>query len=278
MVDFLNKYKVNAIYWVPTSYTIIVKSGILDKRVPQFLRKMLFMGEVMPTSVLNVWRRAIPDAMYANLFGPTEITDTFVYYIVDREFSDNEPLPIGKPYRNVDVLILTEDDKQCTIGETGELCVRGSKIGLGYYNDPERTAAMFTKNPLNMAYPELIYRTGDLGYLNERDEIMYKGRKDFQIKHAGQRLELGEIETCASAVDGVDLCACVYDYNVKRIVLFYSGIAEPNILTDALKTKLQPYMVPGLVTKLDAMPCNANGKIDRAKLKEMMAMKNTQEN
>jgi amino acid adenylation domain-containing protein len=267
MIEFLNKYKINTIYWVPTSYNIIAKSGILDVSVPKHLRRLWFVGEVMQNSVLNIWRRALPDAQYVNLFGPTEITDTFLYYIINRDFDDGEPLPIGKPHKNVDVLILNEQNQLCRDGETGELCVRGIKISPGYYNDPERTEKVFQQNPLHNDYREIIYRTGDFGYINEYGEIMFAGRRDAQIKHLGYRIELGEVETAASAVDGVDMCACVYDYDKKNISLFYTGTADEKYVAKELELKIQRYMLPGFVKKLEALPRNANGKIDRLALK-----------
>jgi len=266
MVDFLNEKKVNAIYWVPTSYNIIAKSGIFKKRIPQYIKRCYFVGEIMPNSVLNVWRNAIPDAQYANLFGPTEITGTFIHYIIDRKFSDDEPLPIGKPYRNVDVLLIKDDNTAAKNGEIGEMCVRASKNSFGYYNDLDRTSVVFTQNPLNMKYPELIYRTGDLAHYNERGELMFNGRVDFQIKHAGHRIELGEIEVAAGTIDGVDMCACIYDSDHQKIILFYSGKPDPQDITEALKANVQNYMVPGQVAKLDALPRIPNGKIDRVTL------------
>ena len=267
MVDFLNEMKINAIYWVPTSYNIIAKSGIFKKRTPQHLKRCYFVGEIMPNSVLNVWRKAIPDAQYANLFGPTEITGTFLHYIVDREFKDEEPLPIGRPYSNIEVLLIKEDNTAAKTGEIGEMCVRASKNSFGYYNDLERTAAVFTQNPLNTKYPEFIYRTGDLAHYNERGELMFNGRVDFQIKHAGHRIELGEIEIAAGTIAGVDMCACLYDSDNQIIILLYCGIANPKAITESLKTKVQSYMVPGQVTQLDTLPRTPNGKIDRVTLK-----------
>jgi amino acid adenylation domain-containing protein len=270
MVDFLNENEITHIYWVPTSYNIVAKSGIFDKRAPRYLKWCGFVGEVMPNSVLNIWRKAVPNAHYANLFGPTEIAGTCSYFKVNREFSDDEPLPIGEPYRNVDVFLLTEDGHEANPGEIGEICVRSSKIGFGYYNDPELTAKAFTQNPLNAAYPESIYRTGDLAHYNERGELMYDGRKDFQIKHAGHRVELGEIEVAAGSVDGVETCGCVYDGEYQKIVLFYSGAAEAREIKDALKSKVQPYMIPADVRKLDTLPKTSSGKISRTDLKAML--------
>lgn len=100
---------------------------------------------------------------------------------------------------------------------------------------------------------------------------MFVGRKDFQIKHAGHRVELGETECVAAAVEGVEMCACVYDSDRQVIVLFYTGALEPSQLRHALKEKLQPYMVPGKVYHRDALPRTAAGKIDRVSLKKEMS-------
>lgn len=158
-VEFLCKYRCNTIYWVPTSYSIIAKSGVFEKQIPENLSQCFFVGEVMPNSVLNIWRHYFPNAKFVNLFGPTEITDTFLYYVVDREFDDNEPLPIGKRYDNCDVFLLNDDNTPTKDGDIGELCVRGIKVSGGYWNDPEKTAGVFIQNPLNRYYREFIYKT-----------------------------------------------------------------------------------------------------------------------
>jgi amino acid adenylation domain-containing protein len=269
-VDFLNEHQCDTIYWVPTSYNILAKSGIFGAKIPEYLRNCFFVGEVMPNSVLNVWRRVLPGARFVNLFGPTEITGTFVYYAVDREFADDEPLPIGKRYDNCDVFLLNEDGGLTNPGETGELCVRGAKISGGYWNAPEKTAEVFIQNPLNPYYREFIYKTGDLAYLNERGEYMYAGRRDFQIKHAGHRIELGEIEAAAGLVAGVDLCACVFDAQANVIVMFFSGDADEKSIRDGLRGKLQDYMIPDRFVKLDRMPRTGSGKISRADLKGLL--------
>lgn len=269
-VDFLNKYKCNTIYWVPTSYNIIAKSGVLEKRVPENLSHCFFVGEVMPNSVLNVWRKYLPNAKFVNLFGPTEITGTFIYYEVDREFNDDEPLPIGKRYENCDVFLLCDDNTPTQTGEVGELCVRGAKVSNGYWNDPEKTAEVFIQNPLNPYCRELIYKTGDLAYLNERGEFMYVGRKDFQIKHAGHRIELGEIEAAVNSVESIELCACVFDRTNNVLVLFYVGNVEINVIKTALKGKLQDYMIPDRIEKIENMPRTGSGKISRTDLMKLL--------
>ncbi len=270
LVEHMNTYRINTIYWVPSALAIVANLGTFEAAKPEYLRTVLFAGETMPTKVLNVWRKYLPDITYANLFGPTEITDTGTYYIVDREFADTDPLPIGIPFPNADVLVIDEDMKEVSKGEQGELLFRGPFVGLGYYNNPSKTRESFIQNPLNDSYPETVYRTGDLVKYNEKGELMYLGRKDFQIKHMGYRIELGEIESNIFAIAGVLSCACIYDAEKSAIVLFYqSNTISCEEMQSECKKRLLPYMVPNKIHQLVTMPMNQNGKIDRVKLKEM---------
>lgn len=269
LLEYLNEKKINIIFWVPSALCLVANLRALNKVEVKYLDRVLFCGEVMPNKQLNVWRQALPRTMFVNLYGPCEATDACTYYIVDREFSDDEPLPIGIPCENTEILVLNEDDELAGKDETGELCIRGTSLALGYYNNPERTAAAFVQNPLNTAFPEVIYRTGDLVKYNEYGELMYLSRKDFQIKHMGHRIELGEIETAAAGIDGVETAACIYDDEKQRIVLFYLGQhLEDQVIEEFLHTKIPEYMVPGVIIYLNDFPYNANGKIDRKKLKE----------
>ncbi len=182
----------------------------------------------------------------------------------------DSPLPIGRPIRNSRAVILGEADRPVKEGEEGELCMTGSCLALGYYRNPERTGASFVDNPLNPDYPEPIYRTGDLVRMDEEGNLIYISRKDYQIKHMGYRIELGEIESAAAGVEGVGDCACIYDEKRKQILLCYDGKElnkkEWNL---ALGKKLPSYMIPGRYCYFPALPHNANGKIDRKRLKEM---------
>ncbi|GEP65381.1 amino acid adenylation protein [Clostridium beijerinckii] len=269
LLEFLNEKEVNTIYWVPSALSIVANLGALDVIELPHLKKILFAGETMPTKQLNIWRRHVPDAVYANLFGPTEITDIGIYYIVDREFNDDEPIPIGVPCDNVDALVVDEDGQlveEC--GKVGELLIRGSFLACGYYNNPEKTREAFIQNPLNKNYPETVYCTGDLVYWNENRELVYVSRKDFQIKHMGNRIELGEIENAMSALEGVDMCCCLYNKESDQIVAVYSGSLETKKLSQNLKKKLPRYMLPNVCYNRSSMPLNMNGKIDRKKLIE----------
>lgn len=273
LFGFLTEKRVNTIFWVPSALCIMANLKAVDKFIVPTLQKILFCGEVMPNKQLNVWRKSYPNALYANLYGPTEITDVCAYYIVDREFADDESLPIGFPCKNTDIIVLDDCDKlvpTTTANVKGELCVRGTCNSLGYYNNPEKTKVAFVQNPLNKVYDEIIYRTGDVVHYNERGEIMYDCRKDFQIKHMGHRIELGEIETAISAVEGVEQNCCLYDTEKSKIVMFYTGSIEPQAVVDAIKNAVPDYMIPNKKVKLDKMPINLNGKIDRVELKKML--------
>ena len=272
LLEYLKEKKINTIFWVPSALIVVAKlKAFKNVDLSDTLRRVLFCGEVMPNKQLNVWRRFLPDVQYANLYGPTEITDACTYYIVDREFSDEEPLPIGFPMPNTDILVLNEENEPVTGEEPGELCVRGTSLSMGYYKNPEKTKEAFVQNPLNQAVPELIYRTGDVVKYNERGEIVYLSRKDFQIKHMGHRIELGEIETAVSSLPEISLNCCLYDEKRQKIVLFIEEELEKAYINEKISHLVPEYMLPNKVVRVEKMPINANGKIDRVKLKEYIA-------
>ena len=266
LVDYLNENKISFVFWVPFVLVNVANMNILATKKPEYLKDVFFAGEVMPNKHLNYWRKYLPNCRYANLYGPTEITVDCTYYVVEREFSDDEPLPIGFPCRNSDVLILVDRQRLAKQGEQGELCVRGSSLALGYYNNPEKTEAAFIQNPLHCHYPETIYCTGDIVYKNEQGEIMYVGRVDAQIKHNGYRIELGEIETAILGIDMVENCCVVYDYANKKIVLFYQAKEDLNIgeFRKALSGSIPRYMLPTEYHREEILKQNSSGKIDRA--------------
>lgn len=268
LVEFVAIQPINFIFWVPTIMVNIANLDLLAKFKLDHITKVFFIGEVFPTKHLNYWRRHLPHAVFVNLYGPIEITVACTYFIVDREFSDDDKLPVGFPCRNTEILILNDENQLAKVDEHGEICVRGSSLALGYYNNAERTAKGFVQNPLNPHYPELIYRTGDSGYWNSRGEIMFLGRKDFQIKHMGYRIELGEIEHAVLQVGGIRNCCVVYNQNKKEIALFYESDNEltPGSIREKLSPLIPKYMLPSVFSWMQQMPRNPNGKIDRAKL------------
>ena len=265
LIEYLDEYRINTICWVVSALVQISSLGALENHTPKYLTTVAFGSEMFPRKQYELWRAALPEARFFNLYGPTEATGMSCYWRADRELGENEPIPIGRPFDNTDIILLDDENKRA---EQGEICIRGTCLTMGYYNDKDKTDAVFVQNPLNTAYPELIYRTGDIGRINERGELVFICRKDSQIKHMGHRIELGEIEAAALKIENIRKACCVYDNGAKRIVLFFVGDAEQSELLKQLAVYLPRYMLPAITQKLDELPFTSNGKIDRKGLKE----------
>lgn len=267
ILQWMQEQKVSYIFWVPTIMVNIANMGLLQQVPLPTLRLCWFAGEVFPTKQFNIWRHSLPQTTFANFYGPIEITLDCVYYTVEREIADDEPIPIGKPFRNTDILILDENNQNVTeANKEGELCIRGTSLAMGYYNNPEKTAAAFVQNPLNHSYPEIIYRTGDLVFINSRGEIVFKGRKDSLIKHMGYRIELGEIEhVIINTLKLVKNGCVVYNHQRKEITLYYEAEQELTAadFRKSIGNTLPKYMIPVVYHHLPELKRNANGKIDR---------------
>ena len=267
LVEYLNEHKVNTVCWVVSALTMISSFKTFEKIKPEYLHTIAFGSEVFPIKQFKLWRAALPEAKFTNLYGPTECTGMSCYYHVDRDFELDEAIPVGRPFHNTQILLLNDQNKLAQNGEVGEICIRGTCLTLGYYHNFEKTNEVFVQNPLNDRYPELIYRTGDLGKWNERGELVFVSRKDYQIKHMGHRIELGEIEVNVNMMERIHMSCCIYDKASDKIVLYFVGDMEMKDLVTVLRDKLPRYMIPNKVIKLETMPLTANGKLDRVALK-----------
>jgi amino acid adenylation domain-containing protein len=273
LLKLMGEKKVNFIFWVPTIMVNIANMDLLSRIPLPELKTVWFAGEVFPTKQFNYWRRHLTGTKFVNLYGPIEITLDCTYYIADRELTDDEPIPIGFPFPNTDILILNEKNESAGINEEGELCVRGTSLAMGYFNNPEKTNTAFVQNPLNTAYPETIYRTGDIAYRNEHGEIMFKGRKDSLVKHMGYRIELSEIEhIIINTLKLVENGCVVYNPSRKEITLFYESSQDLQVSDLRKKSgeSLPKYMIPNNFIKMKELPINTNGKIDRLLLSKMI--------
>lgn len=269
LMDYLVDKNVTVLIWAVSAMCFVSIMNGFGYKIPTSINKIMFSGELMPIKQLKIWKKYLPNAMYVNLYGPTEITCNCTYHVLDREYEDTEILPIGIPFENEKVFLLDEKNELVKKpNKEGEICVSGTSLALGYYNDPIKTNQVFVQNPLNKKYNELIYRTGDLGKYDEKGLLYYTSRKDFQIKHLGHRIELGEIEVATMARDGISRVCCLYDNIKKKILMFYTGNKEKKELLKELKVILPPFMLPNTITQLEEMPLNKNGKIDRNALKE----------
>ena len=268
LVERLNECRVNTLIWAVSAMRILSTFKTFEAARPEHLRTVMFSGEVLPCKILNDWVSHLPGVRFVNLYGPTEITCNCTYYIVDRPYADQEKLPIGRPFPNTKVFLLSDGHEVTTPGEVGEICVTGTCLGLGYYKNPERTAAAFCQNPLQDFWPERIYRTGDLGSWNDQGELMFQGRGDSQVKCNGFRVELGEIEIAANAIPFVSAACCLFDPKREQLCLFYQAEEQNDRdLVTTLRSVLPRYMVPTRLFYFEKMPQNRTGKIDRAGLK-----------
>lgn len=264
LIEFLNEHEINTVCWVVSALSMVSALGALENNVPK-LKTVAFGSEVFKIKEFNKWRKALPDARFINLYGPTEATGMSCYYIVDRDFAEGDTIPVGRPFDNTRIILLDDEDKEAS---EGEICICGTCLTPGYINAPDLTDKVFTQNPLNRNFHELIYRTGDIGRYNAKGELVFISRKDHQIKHMGHRIELGEIEEVAGGLEGTVLTCALFDRERDRISLIYSGAKDVKEMKEYLKENLPSYMLPAKTVRLDEMPLTPNGKINRKKLEE----------
>ena len=269
LMPLLNERHITAILWATSAIVLVGNSDILSVALPEHLRLVTFAGEAMPAKQLRTWQEKLPNVRFVNLYGPTEITVDCTYFEVTRPYADDEYIPIGKACKNMQVLVLKDDDTEAQAGEVGELCVRGTGVALGYYGNRAKTDEVFVQNPLNSLFNDIIYRTGDLVKPEEDGNLVFVSRKDFQVKHKGNRIELGEIEVAVNAIEGVTNAACIFDQPNDKIVLYYTTTDGQELdIINLVKERIPVYMFPEVINHLAQMPYNLNGKIDRIELKK----------
>ena len=270
LFKFLNEHHVTTLCWVASAFNIPVTFKAFDKVNLEFVNKVIFTGSVMSSITLRTWQTYLPNAFYMNHYGPTEITASCTYHIVDHLVELDEVLPIGKPFENTQIFVINKDNKQAAINEKGEIYVGGSCLSLGYMNSTELTKRYFVKNPINTVYDQIIYKTGDIGSIDQNGVLWFHGRLDTQIKHMGHRVELIEIENAVRSVENVTECACIYQVEKENICLFYEGSVDKKTLACKLRNMLPAFMIPRKFINCDNLPRLENGKIDLKKLKDLL--------
>lgn len=270
LLDYICDNKVTTLTWAVSALCLVTTFHGLDYKVPTHVNKVLFSGEVMPLKHLKKWMEHLPNTMFVNVYGPTEITCNCTYHIIDRKRNYEDKIPIGKPFPNERIILLDKDDKEVSNpNEVGEICVCGTSLALGYYNNDAQTSSHFVQNPKVKNYLENIYRTGDLAYYNDNGELIFNGRKDFQIKYLGHRIELEEIDKAIMKCDEVIRTCTIFEEEKSKLYGFYIGDIEKKDLSARLKEELPVFMIPTILVKMDEFPMNKNGKIDRKKLLEI---------
>ncbi|MFI9617000.1 amino acid adenylation domain-containing protein [Streptomyces sp. NPDC052023] len=245
-----------------------------DKGLPE-LRWLLSTGEELYPALAERALRTLPHVSVVNAYGPTECSDDVTHHVVtDADLTDAR-LPVGAPIVNTALYVLVEEGeggrwRAAEPGESGELFVGGTGVGLGYLNDPDTTDRVFFRDPFDAGSPTgRLYRTGDLARA-DGGVVYYLGRGDRQVKVAGVRMELGEIEVVLSRHPAVDQCAVVVAGEGERaeLVAHYSTRTPvgTTVLQEALSTQLPAAMVPRRWREWEALPLTHNGKIDHRSL------------
>ncbi|GFO68490.1 hypothetical protein GMLC_20690 [Geomonas limicola] len=276
LFDLIEEERVTVWKGVSSLLMYLSSTNSLRKdRIPS-LQKVLFGGEVLATKHLINWMQHYPNKRFYNVYGPTEATGISSCYSVEQlPGSPSEPIPIGKPCANTEIFILTEDNSLADIGEAGELCIRGSGLSMGYWGDEEKTARAFVRNPLGCTQNDRIYRTGDLARLRHDGWLEYLGRKDFQVKFMGYRIELYEIEQAMLTQDSIHQAAVVLcdttQSEVPELVAFMAGpnLLDPDSVMEELGRAVPSYMLPKRIIPLAEMPLNDRGKTDRGALRQL---------
>jgi amino acid adenylation domain-containing protein len=262
---------------VPSTAVLMSRLRLLKPGRYPGLRYSLFCGEALPIEVIEKWAEAAPNSTLENLYGPTELTIACTLYRWDRQLSPAESelglVPIGEPYPGMKVLVVDEQLQEVAPGETGELLMTGPQLTLGYYRDPERTAAAFLVPP---GQTEVFYRTGDrVRRPLPGKPLTYLGRMDNQIKIQGYRVELGEIEEILRQEAGVEVAIAIgwpVTASGADGVVGFLGTAQADVERVRARAigRLPPYMHPSSLRLMPEFPLNPNGKVDRKALLRML--------
>jgi D-alanine--poly(phosphoribitol) ligase subunit 1 len=275
LVSLVNNLRCTIWFSVPSLLVYLLTTRALTPTDFPAIRKIIFGGEGFPKPKLKqLFDLYHHRAKLENVYGPTECTCICsAHTLVEDDFSDMHTLTtLGFLAPNFDYEILPSD---LLIPDEGELFLRGPNIGLGYYKDPDRTAKSFVQNPRHSRYADIGYRTGDLVSRDVSGQLHFKGRADFQVKHMGYRIELEEIEAALNTLAAVNESAVIYyrrGDGLGQILAFVSlsNPADPADLLAEVTSIVPPYMVPKRIIVLEALPKNANGKIDRIALQTVI--------
>ncbi|HEV3010409.1 MAG TPA: amino acid adenylation domain-containing protein [Burkholderiales bacterium] len=270
LAEFMRTSRLTQLFSVPSVLNYMAKVDAVRQNDFPELRRVMWCGEVLATPVLAHWMRRLPHARFTNLYGPTETTVASSYYDVPACPEDpTATIPIGVACDGEELVLLND-----------EIHIGGVGLSPGYWRDPQKTAAAFIPHPSRPG--ERLYRTGDLGRLRPDGRVEFIGRADTQIKSRGYRIELGEIEAALASLPQLSESAVVaipsQGFEQWQICCAYVGMPGETLTPAALRTELSHlipgYMMPARWAQYQALPRNANGKIDRPRLKENFAAGN----
>ncbi|MBQ2952740.1 MAG: AMP-binding protein [Clostridia bacterium] len=269
LVDTLRERRVTVLCMTPSSYVKAAQSGVMEAGCLPALKYIVLSGEAAHWQTLEVWLRAAPNAAVWNFYGSTEMMGVAVKRL-ERTYADDELIPVGALYKGVEVLLVDEDGEEVPQGERGEMYIASPWLFCGYFRDEELTGAAFVTDPLERGNGVRYYRTGDIGSFSPTGELLVHGRKDSQIKRAGYRMELGEVEAALRVIPGWENGLVLYDKESMKLACFWTGPLTKKEIMAELKKTLPRYAQPDTYIHLDEMPYTATMKIDRVTLRKMI--------
>jgi amino acid adenylation domain-containing protein len=273
LAGFIRSNRLTQWFSVPSILSYLIKFGVVTPDDFPRLKRLIWCGEPFPTPRLREWMELLPHVTFTNLYGPTETTIASSYYTVPEcPPSDASEIPIGRACPGEELLVLDGDLVPVGPGEVGDLYISGAGLSLGYWRDADRTSEAFGTR--STEHDVRLYRTGDLAHVGDDQLIYLHGRTDSQIKSRGYRIELGEIEAAVHTLDLTESAVVAVQTNGFEgysICCAYSTPPHANVtaagIRSALSELLPTYMLPSRWMELDALPRNANGKIDRPALR-----------
>ena len=271
LATYLKDANISVIQWVPSALCMLSRFHVFDEINLPELKKVMFVGEVMPVAQLKIWMEALPGTEFINLYGSSEMAGVCMSWRVDHVNDDESMLPIGYPLPGCEAFLLRDGQVVTETDRVGEIYIRSETLAAGYLTDEKRSSQVFVSNPCDALPEGRYYRSGDLAKYDKDGALVFVARGDDQIKHMGHRIELGEISSVLLKSAEISQSCCIYEKD--KIVLFYEGVLLKAQVRKYLKQKLADYMLPNKIIQLEKIPCNANGKVDRQMLKQIFLQK-----
>ncbi|MBK8552372.1 MAG: AMP-binding protein [Ignavibacteria bacterium] len=272
MQDYFSRKKIECLKIVPSHW----KALRMDEKLLLPAKLLVFGGEALPAEVIEKIRQTNSECMVVNHYGPTETTIGKLLHITEPDMKYDSTIPIGKPFSNTRVYVLSNAMEVCPVGVPGQLYIAGDGVARGYLNNTELTNEKFIENPYlknkkTKAGKSLFYCTGDLVKYLPDGNIEFIGRADTQVKIRGYRIELGEIENVLQQCETVSEAAVVAKEDVqgnKRLAAYIvpKEKFDKEAISSFLKDILPEYMMPSFFVEMERMPLMSNGKINRKAL------------
>ncbi len=267
LVRCLNEKQITTLLMTPLNYIYVADAGVLTPGCLPHMRSVYMCGEVVPYEKMKIWAQAASNAICFNFYGATEFPYSTEYVLGSREFAQGEPVPAGQCLRGARIFILDENGDEVPQGESGEIYIHSPWLSSGYFRDPERTASAYLNDPLGYGWNCTMFRSGDIGRIDEEGQLLVLGRKDTQIKHRGFRMDIGEVDAALRGVEHWQNGCCLFDAQADLLYCFWTGPLTEAELKDALSTKIEKYMLPNVWIHLSELPRTSSGKLDRVGLK-----------